>query len=96
MKVPEQLRHDMELLTRVPLVSHRFRRKPLLRLARWFLRERKRADAEYLMRRCKTAFRANVAFGVSYRLCRMVQDERQKRRISRGKAWENRHDRETI
>ena len=85
--IPARIQRDLALLRRVPRVGHRYRTRPLARVVRWWLRAQARADAEDAMQRHRSALKACLAEGVSYRYAREVQDRRMRgERLARGSA----------
>lgn len=84
---PPHIQKDIELLQRVPRVDHRYRTRPLARVARWFIRERERLAVESEMDGYRSALRCHRETGIGYRRARAVQDRREHgQRIGRGKA----------
>ena len=87
LQVPPHLRKDVATLSRKPQLSLHRRGPALRRLAKHWFAEEKRHFAKQMLRVHRTALKAAVIGGASYRTARKIQDSLHGKRIGRGVAW---------
>lgn len=90
-RVPPHLVPDFEFVAARPIKRRRVRLRnvALRRFVSWWLDEDRYDYAAKMLRVHRTALKASVVGGASYRAARSWQDEEENgRRISRGKTWD--------